>query len=166
MNPTAATAADPLAGLRGYHLPAPPSWWPPAPGWWVLAGLVVLLIALLGWWALRRYRRRAAARQARDELVDLQTRLEQQGDRAAFVRGLSKLLRRYAMVVFSRRRVAALAGEQWLAFLDDHGGGERFRNGPGRQLIEAPYRRDSEIDPDTLVQLVGDWVSRNREVVR
>ena len=36
MNPAAATP-DPLAGLRGYHLPEAVSWWPPGPGWWLLA---------------------------------------------------------------------------------------------------------------------------------
>ncbi|MBT3527943.1 MAG: DUF4381 domain-containing protein, partial [Porticoccaceae bacterium] len=41
---------DPLAELRGIHLPDPISWWPLAPGWWVL---IVIFIAGLSW-ALRQ----------------------------------------------------------------------------------------------------------------
>ncbi|HYN78294.1 MAG TPA: DUF4381 family protein, partial [Lamprocystis sp. (in: g-proteobacteria)] len=73
-NPTPPTlpipaAADPLAGLRDWHLPAPVAWWPPAPGWWLVAGLVMVGV-VVGWaWWQRRQRRRAAARIALSRLA-------------------------------------------------------------------------------------------------
>lgn len=170
MTPAPATTGmptgDPLEGLRGYHLPDPVGWWPPAPGWWVL-GLVLLAVgAVLGWWWLRRRRRTAAARQAQRELARLRRNRLEAKDPAAFVRGLSTLLRRYVLAVFPRREVAALTGEAWLAFLDRHGGGGRFLAGPGRQLLEAPYRpaRDAAAgeSPDALAELVEDWIRDNR----
>ena len=159
----AAAGPDPLAGLRGYHLPEAVSWWPPAPGWWILAALVLLAAVLLSWWLLRRYRRRAAARQAEKELAQLREALRQRGDDPVFLRELSKLLRRFALAVFPRRGVAALTGEAWLRFLDEHGGDGRFRDGPGRQLVDAPYRPQGGEGSEQLADLVEDWIRRNRE---
>ncbi|MGD8590722.1 MAG: DUF4381 domain-containing protein [Chromatiales bacterium] len=156
--------ADPLAGLRGYHLPDPVGWWPPAPGWWLLAGLLLLLAIGLSWWVLHRRRRRAAARQALRELDELRTTLETDQDRQAYVRGLSKLLRRFALTRFARAEVAGLAGTDWLAFLDAHGGAGQFQQGEGLLLGEAPYRVDSEIPVERLGSLVEQWIRSNQEV--
>lgn len=136
--------SDPLAELRGYHPPDPVSWWPPAPGWWLLALLIVGLLIWVTVWALgaRRRRRlaRAAPRAALDELAALRAAHARDGDAAAFACGLSRLLRRFALARYPRRAVAGLSGEDWLAFLDAHGGGGRFQAGPGRALLTAPYR--------------------------
>jgi hypothetical protein len=163
--PAATAGANPLAGLRGYHLPGAISWWPPAPGWWLLALLVLALAAMLAWWLSRRHRRRAAARAAERELEDLRARLAEGGDAGEFVRNLSVLLRRYAIRAYPRREVAALTGEQWLRFLDSHGGDGGFSAGAGRALVELPYR--PHITPDAgeqMARLVEAWIRRNREV--
>lgn len=163
MNPLTDPAADPLAGLRAYHLPEPPSWWPPAPGWWLLAACVLMLLAALAWWLLRRRTRRAAARAALRELGDLRATLRADDDAAGFVRALSKLLRRYAISAFPRRDVAALTGDDWLYFLDRHGGDGQFAGGPGRQLLDAPYRRDPAVGARDLAILAERWIRHNRE---
>lgn len=155
---------DPLAELRGYHLPDPVSWWPPAPGWWLVAGLLMVLVGVFLWWVLRRHRRRAAARQALQELSELRSALEMDFDRQAYVRSLSRLLRRFALTRFNRAEVAGLAGSAWLAFLDAHGGGGEFQKGDGRLLSEAPYRPTSEIPIERLDALVERWIRTNREV--
>jgi hypothetical protein len=154
-------ASDPLAGLRGYHLPEPVSWWPPAPGWWLLALLGLLAAGLAARWLARRHRRGAPARAALRELGALQTAYGRDGDAAAYARGLSRLLRRYALARFPRGQVAGLAGEDWLAFLDAHGGGGRFRRGAGRLLAEAPYRAVTALPADELARLARDWIDRN-----
>ncbi len=155
--------SDPLAQLRGYHLPEPISWWPPAPGWWLLALLIVAGVMLLTLWLTRRHRRGAAARAAEAELVVLRANLARDGDGTAFVRGLSRLLRRFALVHYSRRAVAGLSGEAWLAFLDATGGAGRFLAGPGRLLLEAPYRPlQQDLPLEELDRLVLDWIRINR----
>ena len=159
-----AMQSDPLSELRAYHLPDPVSWWPPAPGWWLLAGLLLALAIALTWWALWRYRRQAAARQALLELAELRSSLTADQDRQAYVRGLSRLLRRFAMTRFARSQVAGLTGRDWLAFLDDHGGAGEFQGETGRLLNEAPYRPDSEISLEPLDNLVEQWIRRNRGV--
>jgi hypothetical protein len=155
---------DALAELRGYHLPSPVSWWPPAPGWWVLAAMALLLIGVAVWFAVRRHRRRAAARRARLELQSLRSALRRDADAAAFARGLSRLLRRFALARFPRQQVAGLTGTDWLAFLDANGGGGRFAKGPGRLLTEAPYRSAGDIPAEELAELAGAWIARNAEM--
>jgi cbb3-type cytochrome oxidase subunit 3 len=155
---------DPLAALRGYRLPDPVSWWPPAPGWWLLAVLLLVLAIALTAWVLRRHRRRAAVRAALRELFELRTALEADQDRQAYIRGLSRLLRRFALTRFSRSEVAGLTGDDWLAFLDAHGGGGAFQGETGRLLCEAPYRPQSEIRVEHLESLVERWIRRSREV--
>ena len=161
MTPGAMGAPDPLADLRGYHLPDPVSWWPPAPGWWLLALLGLALLLLLAWWLVRRYRRGAAARAAQAELMALRAALTQDGEAAACARGLSRLLRRFALVRFPRRLVAGLSGDEWLAFLDAQGGAGRFQSGPGRLLLDAPYRPPQDLPIAELADLVEDWIRHN-----
>lgn len=152
---------DLLASLRDYHLPEAVSWWPPAPGWWLLAFVILLLIVAMIGWLMRRRRRRAAARAAERELARLRG---QASDAGNYVRGLSMLLRRFALAAFPHRDVASLTGDAWLTFLDQHGGDGRFADGVGRQLVEAPYRSVAGPVPDELGELVADWIRRNREV--
>jgi hypothetical protein len=161
---TAASSSDALAGLRGYHFPEPVSWWPPAPGWWALAGLLILLVAFLSWALVRRRRRRAALRAA---LTELDTLIGTRADvePVEFTRHLSRLLRRYALVRFPRHQVAGLAGDDWLRFLDAHGGGtQAFSRGPGSLLRDAPYRPVADASVlDELTALVRTWILRNAE---
>ncbi|MDJ0741718.1 MAG: DUF4381 domain-containing protein [Gammaproteobacteria bacterium] len=153
--------ADALAALRGYREPAAIPLWPPAPGWWLLVALLLALVVALAWRWRRRHRQTAASRVARDELARLRRQFASGHDAARYVRGLSTLLRRYALAVFPRHRVAALTGDDWLGFLDRHGGRGRFVNGPGRRLVDAPYRPDPDVQPEVLAALVEDWIRRN-----
>ncbi len=155
-------SGDPLAGLRDYHLPDPVAWWPPAPGWWVLLGVLLIACVATLWWWQRRRRCTAAARAALRELERLHRRTDPGADGIAYLRGLSRLLRRYARVAFPGQPVAALTGDAWLTFLDAHGGAGRFRDGPGRLLADAPYRAVADGRPDELATLVRDWIRHNR----
>ncbi len=153
MNPT----TDPLAALKDIHPPAAPSWWPPAPGWWVLALSLLALAGWLGWLLWRRHRRIARRRRILAQLDALLAgyRSERACD---YVADVSELLKRAALTWYPRERVASLNGEEWLRFLDRHGGGDRFRNGPGRVLGHGPYQRDCEVDADELAALARDWI--------
>lgn len=154
---------DPLSQLRDYHLPDPVDWWPPAPGWWVLTILIIAVLSALVHWLWKQHRGRAALRQARRELLQLRTEHTRNADDAALLRGLSRLLRRFALARFPREQVAGLSGEAWLAFLDQYGVGDTFSKGPGRILLDAPYRRDSQVNGTMLLDLVQAWIQRNPE---
>ncbi len=148
-----------LSGLKDIHLPPPVGWWPPAPGWWLLAalGLLVLYSAWRIW--RKRRRRRALHDEALAELAAIRASYSSSGDPRRLARELSRLLRRVAISRFPREEVAGLVGDDWLAFLDRAFDGDGFARGPGRILVEAPYRSGSqELDADALFELVRRWL--------
>ncbi|MES9898115.1 MAG: DUF4381 domain-containing protein [Sedimenticola sp.] len=149
------TTTDPLQSLRPLHLPDPISWWPPAPGWWLVALLVILLIFLIAYWWRRNIVRRAALR----ELRQLQRGVRDPQQRLS---SLALLLRRYAIASHPDKGVAGLAGEAWLEFLDNHGGGGEFKRGAGRCLLDAPFKSDGNIDDTGLQTLVARWIRENK----
>lgn len=155
MNPAPA-AEGPL--LRDIHLPPAPGWWPPAPGWWLLAALVLIVAAIGVVWLLRIARTRRWRRRIGAEVDRIAARHAAHPDGVRLAAELSGVMRRASLLV--EPHAAALRGEAWLAFLDEQGGGEDFRSGPGRVLIDAPYRRVAEIDSRVLVGLVGNWLAR------
>jgi len=160
MNPSSATSA---LQLRDIHLPPAPSFWPPAPGWWLLAALLLALLIWAGLLLVRHYRLR---RQRRRILQALQ-QLDQQygaGQDAAFASEVSILLRRLALQRYPRDQVAALTGDAWLHFLDQHGTDNQFQQGPGWVLAEAPYAPDRNIDRSALLTLAEQWILNNSGV--
>lgn len=144
--------------LRDIHQPPAPPWWPPAPGWWLVVGILLVALVLLAWFAARRRKRRALIAAAFDDaLRSVATPAEE-------VAVMSELLRRAARR--SDPRADRLQGDAWLAFLDvspasarrrkaaaraGHGGGRAFSDGPGRLLLEGPYRRD--VDQQQVAEL-------------
>lgn len=127
--------------LRDLHLPEAVGWWPPAPGWWFLAVLVLAGLVLLLLRHARRRARGAARRRALRELDALLAEFEANRDAVRFAAGASALLRRAMLAYAPRGEVAGLTGEAWLAWLDRGLEHPQFVAGPGRNLLELPYRR-------------------------
>lgn len=141
--------------LRDIHLPPDPIWWPPAPGWWLVALASVLLIG----WCLKRWRTSSGSRRWRNgvfaELDRLVATDATAPDPVRLATGISLLLRRASLLI--DRRAATLSGEAWLGFLDRHGDGG-FVDGPGRVLLDAPFRRSAEIDTAGLIGVTRAWL--------
>jgi hypothetical protein len=141
-----------LDRLHDIAVPDPVPFWPPAPGWWVVTavGLVLLLVAVvvgIGRWRRNRYRREA--------LAELERRT-QSAD-------IAELVKRAALAAFPRDRVAALTGDEWLAFLDETGRTDAFTRGAGKSLADAAYRRPTEAgDVRDLVAVVRHWIKHHR----
>ncbi len=146
--------SDPLDALRPLHAPPPVSWWPPALGWWVLALIMIAFLVLL----YRHWRRMAPRRAALRELKVLEKQINSEPKIVAI---LNRLLKRYALVCWPSSAVAALTGDQWLVFLDAHGGNGQFRQGCGRLLATSPYR-DEPLQHDELVSLARRWIKKNK----
>lgn len=160
---------NPAAGpeLRDIHLPPAPGWWPPAPGWWLLAlvVLVAVLFLLRRLWRSVRHRRWLARVQAElARIADAHARGRAALDTAADV---SHLLRRASLRIAPT--AAALSGDAWLDFLDARwppaeAARGPFRNGPGRVLVDAQYRRPSDDgaaggDVAALLALARRWLA-------
>lgn len=132
-----------LLELAPAHAPPPPGWWPPAPGWWVLAALGAVLLCGLLWWLVDRQRMEAAVKSLiwtprRAALAELRQIRQTEADPQEFAQGIESLLRRYALAVFGRERVASLTGEAWLNLVVSEGG-EMLAGGPGRSLLAAAF---------------------------
>jgi cbb3-type cytochrome oxidase subunit 3 len=159
-----------IPGLEKLHdivVPAPVSWAPQAPGWYVVFGLVLLGV---GWWIyrrLRRFRKNRYRRLALKELTVIERQLQQPERRAEALAEIPALLKWTALAAFPRSEVAALTGEQWLAFLDRNLGGKDFKEGPGRFLSELAYApaektaRFSDESIRNLLQLIRRWTKRH-----
>ncbi|HEY8514033.1 MAG TPA: DUF4381 domain-containing protein [Candidatus Binatia bacterium] len=168
IDPTA--AGDPLAALRGLHLPEPVGFWPPAPGWWIAAGLLVA--SAVGVWLWRRARRRSVARHALRELDALAVRSGTE-DLQALATAVSELLRRLALVRFGRARVAALHGRAWQSFLSEtapRSRRARFDADAGLLLSLAPYApagaecltlAGATLDRAGLLAAARAWIKEN-----
>jgi len=153
-----------LDQLRDIHLPPSPGLWPPAPGWWLVA-LALGLGAVL--WVARRRVRQRPLRAALRELDALARTHAHHDNKVLLARGISRLLRRYALWRFPQAGAAGLTDADWLRFLDQHGGAGRFTQGPGAQLASLPYRpagaadRGREADAAALLALARHWLRTN-----
>jgi hypothetical protein len=159
-----------VSGLEKLHeivMPAPVSWAPQTIGWYVLFGLILLVA---GWWVymcLRRFRKNRYRRLALEELTVVERELQEPERRAKALAEIPVLLKWTALAAFPRSEVAALTGEQWLAFLDRNLGGKDFKEGPGRILSELAYApaektaRFSDESIRNLLQLIRRWTKRH-----
>ncbi len=165
----AASASDPLAALRGIHLPEAVGAWPPAPGWWALLAAVIGL-AVLGIVAVR-IRRASLAHHALRELEAIDQASPDVQDLAASV---STLLRRVALRRFGRSRVASLHGAAWQEFLSETSPRAKRRvevdDDMGRLLALAPYAppgsaslatSGANAGRDGVLAAARDWIRWN-----
>ena len=149
--------------LRDLHLPEAIGWWPLAPGWWLLIVLsvIALVFALRAW--LRARARGAARRYALRELNAIERQYEERKNPVEFGANLSELLRRTMLAYAPRHDVAGLTGDAWLEWLDDGLAQPVFSNGPGRQIVELPYKNPDEdlnaSDVDRLMAAVRHRVA-------
>jgi hypothetical protein len=129
-------SADWLAQLAPEHAPPAPAWWPPAPGWWVAAAFLLAVAGVLCWRLLAgRVPRRTGSREA--ALTELD-RIRQDENEDGAAPAIQRLLRRYALTVFERERVAPLSGQNWIRFLSEHGA-TAFAEGGGQAFLSAAY---------------------------
>ena len=163
---------DPLAELRDIHMPPAVSWWPPAVGWWLLLLIAVLLVVVAFWWKRRRealknrpviYSRIEVIDAALAELSQLEVVIKAGANAKIMAADLSRLLRRSAMrLSVEPSDVAGLTGEAWLLWLDEQWSRDEFCNGAGRQLIQAQYRLESDIDFEAVCNVCRSWLESQR----
>ncbi len=150
MNPT-------LLDLKDIHEPEAIGWWPPAIGWWILAVTIPLLIICLIW-LYKRLTRKTALKTAGKILAEIKQ--DASRDNLQKLCDLSVLVRRVAISVSPRAKVAGLTGRQWLEFLDSSVKGMPFSEGVGQLLADAPYRKTRPTEPEIsqLIDLCEDWL--------
>ncbi len=146
---------DNLPELRDIHLPEGVSFWPPAYGWWVL--LAGIAVAAVLWTIIRRLIRRSRKKYALRLLAQCPL-----NDIYA-AREISKILRRICVLKY--KSAAALFGQAWLDFLNDHCKHKLYGNA-ATLLLNAPYIKPDSNDynsneVDELREFCRDWIGEN-----
>ena len=154
------TPQDPLSQLKDIHLPAPIGWWPPAPGWWILAILATGLTIGLILWRWIRHRRQAYKREALAQYQTLHASYLEHLDDARLLAEVSVLLKRTCITRYGREQTAGLAGEQWLAYLDQTGNCTEFSQGPGRVLVTQRFLPKPTLDGPELLRVTLKWLNK------
>lgn len=155
MNPQIDPAS--LERLHDIVLPAAAPWWPLAPAWYALAVLVAVFCAGLILSLVIRWRRNAYRRAGLAELDALQSRAAD----PQTARSLAELVKRVALTVYPRERVASLTGSAWLSFLDASANTTDFTRGAGTQL-EAGYEPGEHSPSPETFRTVRYWILHHR----
>jgi hypothetical protein len=151
-----------IKGIEEVLSPQAISWWPQAPGWKYVAIILGLLAIWYGWrrwqwWLQNRYRREAA--RALQKLVDTHR------DSPEMLYPLARLLKASALQAFERRDIAPLSGEAWVRWLNEQLPEAVFCENSSRLLARAQYRPLTEIDSNSMAQLVDQarsWIHNHR----
>jgi len=148
-----------LAQLKDIHLPYPVSVWYLAPGWYLLA--ILLLLAVVGWLYQihKRYKYALPKKQALELLVTYKELFAKKEDAQVVSARVSELLRRVALVYYSRDRVASLHGGAWIEFLNQTSKNLDFNSVKG-MLLDSPFKTAEKIDLKPLLILSEQWIEQ------
>ena len=163
-NNMANNAANALQQLRDIHLPVSEGWWPPAPGWWLLAaaGLLCLVLAARGWQRWQRRNRRWQAVQRELAALRAQTQLR---NSPAWFSQLNALLKRAARDIYPLQPVAALSGDDWVAFLH-HSSDNAVEADLVTTMVNACWQPHSSCDPQQALAFAGRWLQDHKKQLR
>ncbi|NKB87028.1 MAG: DUF4381 family protein [Acidobacteria bacterium] len=128
--------------------PAQIPWTPQTIGWWLLLAAVVITIAAAAWRAHRHRVANAYRREALRELDELARPTTGQ---------VNAILKRAAMVAYSRDEVATLTGANWATFL----GKARGAPEPSEQVaavLADGYGRDTR-DGHQVLPYARQWLA-------
>ncbi len=131
-----------LQNLSDIITPPPVSFWPLGPGAYLLLLALFIGLILLGY----VYRQNYKANQYRRAGLELLKS-------AATVHDVSVILKRVALAVFPRERVASLYGEQWRTFLAEVC--------PECTLQGLQMGPDNKVDSD-LIQAAAVWIRKHK----
>ena len=148
-----------LKDLRDIHLPDPVSIFPLAPGWLVLIVLVPVLFFVIRF-IVRRLLMPKYKKLALQELSNIATNYEVSNKAHETCGEISLLIRKALVAKIGNKEVAGLVTEEWLTYLDKLSQTDCFTNGAGRNIISAPYSKDSIVDIDELLSATKKLLSR------
>lgn len=144
--------------LHGLVEPQPVSMWPQTQGWWTLAAwlIAVVLIGVFHWLSWRR--RNRYRREAGQELDRLALRAEEAPGDAA--QAIAALVKRTALAAYPREKVASLAGDDWVQFLNETSNADSIVTNGSAAFATAAYRPG--MDGRELVAPARRWIQVHR----
>ena len=151
--------ANALAQLRDIHLPDSISWWPLAPAWYVVMLLILFLTIALAYYAHKRRLNALAKNQALDLLNTYIEHYEKDHNAQLASARISELLRRVALVYYSRDEVASLHGDAWVDFLNQTSKEVDFK--PVKSmLLDSPFKTAETVNLKPLITRAQLWIKQ------
>jgi hypothetical protein len=162
---TPADTPSAVKPLQELPLPESVSWAPQTIGWMAVAVLLFMAVVWAGWRGWRRYKRERYRRVALAELAEIEVALSDAQRRVVALAAIPSLIKRTSLAAAPRERVAALSGDEWLAFLKRTRGRFDERSGALLTIVSyAPAEQIASITPlevETLVSVTRDWIQRH-----
>jgi hypothetical protein len=154
-----------LAALQELPLPEPVSWAPQTAGWLAVFGVLVAAALWVAWVGWRRHKRALYRRVALAELGEIEAALHDDTRRTIALAAIPALIKRTSLAARPKEPVAALSGDEWLAFLKRTNGHFDQRSGALLTLISyAPAEQIAALpknEVDTLLSATRDWIERH-----
>jgi hypothetical protein len=154
-----------LQPLQELPLPAPVSWAPQTAGWWAVAFVLLAALAWCAWAAWRHHRKQRYRLVALAHLAQIEAALKNPAQRLPALAAIPPLIKRTALAVAPRERVASLSGDEWLTFLERTRGRFDPRSGALLSLVSyAPAEQIaavSEQEAQVLVRVTRDWIAHH-----
>ncbi len=144
--------------MHGIVVPDPVPWTPQTSGWWVLLGWLVAVVALSALKYVQYRRRNRYRREALDVLDDIDKHAAD--DPVGSAAAIAALVKRTALAVWPRERVASLHGDEWAAFLVESAGNDSRVAGAAPKIARAAY--DPRSSGSELVKPARRWIKVHR----
>lgn len=151
-----------LQNLRDIHYPEPISNWPAAPGWYILAIIIIVSSIFLGITAYRLYKQYKIRKRLLAQIQQLENLHQTEPNAIQPFIELSTLVKRYLFLLYPKKQVASLNGEEYLSFLDRISKTLDYTKGMGRLMISAPYMGAPPKDAGELFGLVKSLIKQKR----
>jgi len=151
---------DLLSQLRDIHAAPAVPWWPPAPGWWLLALLLLVLLAWLGRLLLAHYRVHQRRKQMLGWVDNLNVLIDPENEPQAYLSTLNRIIKLVALKAFPGQHCAAMAGTEWVGFLNGNIKGDQFVDSLA-VLATGPFEPQPKFDPDTVCDLTRLWIRQH-----
>ena len=142
-----------LTPLKDIHIMSEPSWWPLAYGWWlilfIIAVICIVYCCLHHWWNNR------PIIYAQKELK----RIEGLSKDLDFLHASSDLMKRVAILVFGREKIAPLTEDKWQSFLLKSAP-KIFTSHQAKLIAFSPYltKLNTHIDRPVFSKLIRKWI--------
>ncbi len=147
-----------LALMHDIERAEPVPWIPQTAGWFVAVAWLLVVVVLIAWNSLQTWRRRRYRREALAILDRIAARGDQ--DPAVAAQQVAAVLKRTALAAYSRSEVAALHGDEWIAFLCRSADNDPVVEEAAPDLAAAAYAPDA--DGRRLLESARRWIEVHR----
>ena len=159
MPPNIPDKAAQVLPLRDIKLPAEPGFWPLAPGWWLVLVILLVLVFWLGHKWYRYHLKKRRWLEINQQLSELEFDYQQHKNKQQLLANISVFLRRFVKYQLNQNQATTLAGNSWVAHLNQYDQSQPFAAYESA-LSTGAYQADCTYDAEGLLQVTGDFIRK------